>query len=458
MSAGIQHLLQGNKNRIGEARVDKIETDRFNSIVERISGVNPSKLAAEVTGKGRAEANAYDHLQPGSPPEARQMMEQAPQAHHGIYGAGPAADLAASRRQASNQGGDQQVAMLARQVAMLEQRLAKYEVFNGNDNDVVSTSNKPAQGPSNRGPDSMAFARDIDPKKAKTKDPADGKPDKPKATKTPEGQMPAEHKNILGISMTEWREMAGLKAPAVDLTARPAVQESYEDEVDGEAPVEIQDVEIQDDEDEVNENENRLWAQFLTVYNTTPEEMAAFVEAADRNKDVEALLAIQELEDEFVESMKGDADDLGALWAEWLEARGLSTDTFDALVEAASTDDELETLEALQAMFEAEISGQRVAGSSPVPSGSSDVHEPGKKPVTATSVARSGGAIKPSRKGNFSLPASMRKKMGMAPEERKEDVEEDDTFECDSDEGGGPDMKHPGWAKAMKKFKIRRKS
>lgn len=446
MSAGIQHLLRGGResNRIGEARVDKIETDRFNSIVERISGVNPSKLAAEATGKGKAEANAYDHLQSG-PAAARPMVEAAP--HHAMYGAGPAADLAAARR-----GGDnQQIEFLAHKVAQLEKQLAKYEVFNGNDNDVVSTSNKPAQGPSNRGPDSMAFARDIDPKKAKTKDPADGKPDKPKATKTPEGQMPAEHKNILGISMTEWREMAGLQSPAVDLTARAPIQESFEDEVDGETPPETETPDEAPPDDAFNE----AWAEFLTAYNTTPEALAEFVEAAERNKDVEALVAVQDLEDEFEESITS-AQDLSAMWAEWLEARDLTVEMFDALVESAETDEDLETLEALQSMFEAEIAGKRIAGGSPTPGGS-EISEPGKKPVTATSVVRSGGDIKPSRKGNFSLPPAMRKKMGL-PAEEDQDVDEDDTFECDSDESGGPDMKHPGWAKAMKRLKTRRKS
>jgi hypothetical protein len=338
-----------------------------------------------------------------------------------------------------------------RKVAMLEQKLAQTEVFNGNDNDVVVTSNRPAQGPSNRGPDSMAFARDIDPKKAKTKDPADGKPDKPKLPKTPEGQMPAEHKNILGLSMTEWREMAGLQAPAVNLTVQQPVAEEFEDEIEGE---EIEPVEVEPRNDEIDEHQ--LWADFLGKYNLTPEQLAEFVEEADRNKDEEALLAVQDLENEFVESRGLVNVDLSEAWGQWLEARGLSTEIFDALAEEAS-DDELAELEALQSIFEAELAGKRVAGSSPVPSGSSEVHQPGKAPVTATSVARSGGAIKPSRKGNFSLPASMRAKMGL-PKEEDNDVDEEDTFECDSDESGGPDMKHPGWAKAMKKFKVRRKS
>jgi hypothetical protein len=433
MSAGIQHLLKGGResNRVGEGRVDKIETDRFNSIVERISGVNPSKLAAEVTKKPVMQEEA------GQPP-------QMPAAHHAMYGAGPAADLAAARRTGSAPG-NQQVEFLAHKVALLEQKLAKYETFNGDDNDVVSTSSKPAQGPSNRGPDSTVFARDIDPKKAKRKDPADGKPDKPKVDKTPpEGQMPAEHMNILGISMSEWREMTGLKSPPVDLTIpKPGMTESFEDEVEGEE-VEVQEIEVSDvDAVEENADERQLWADFLGAYNTTPEELAEFVEVAERNKDIEALVAVQELEDEFVESMglAKSNEDLGPLWAQWLEDRGLSVETFDALVESAS-DEDLEQLEALQAMFEAEF-------------------KVGPYVTKTTSVAGSSSAIKPASKTpdlNQDKLAKMKavhdKFMASKTKTEDDDMDEEDAFECDDDGNGHPNMKDPGWAKAMKRWKL----
>jgi hypothetical protein len=215
MSAGIQHLVNGNKNR--EARVDKIETDQFNSIVERITHgrLNPSKLAAEVT-KAKVLEESPD---PASIPRAAQLPGQI-----ATWGAGPAHQLAGQRP-------DAHVNFLAEKVAMLERKLAQYE--GDQDNDVVSTTNTPAD---DRGADSSAMGSNVIRKKnAKTKDPVDGKPDGDKpsgksAQKQPEAQMAGVHVNILGMSMTEWREMTGIKSPPVDLTARSSVNESYEDE------------------------------------------------------------------------------------------------------------------------------------------------------------------------------------------------------------------------------------
>jgi len=493
MSAGIQHLLHANKNNVGATRVDKMETDRFNSIVERISGVNPSKLAAEVTG---------EHVETFSPAQTRQQPRQLVE-----RGQGPGPQMGSqlpwsAEQRPSGKGSDGAlIQKLANKIAMLEQRLAKYEVFDGNDNDVVMAPNLKSQGPSNRGNDSTVFAPDINPKKAKKKDPADGKPDAPSRK---DAAMAGEHVNILGISMSEWREMAGLKSPEVDLTHAKPVTEDIEDEVEGEQP------ETSTVEPDPAVVEHQIWADFLRLYDTTPDQFNHFVEAADNAQDAEAIVAIQELEDEFLEALeayfeadaaeketidqfvkrggvvqklragrargaaplskflrtkggppqkqghelpanvKKEDEELGQAWAEWLEARGMSIEMFDNLVEAAETDEDLETLEQLQAMFEAEIVGKRVAGSSPVPGGESEIHQPGKAPIKTVSVAR--GDIKPAKKNVPGLPKFMRRKMGMPVDDSKN--ESMDTFECGCDEKGNPDMKHPGWAKAMKRFKM----
>jgi len=360
--------------------------------------------------------------------------------------------------------------------------------------------------------------------------------------------MAGERVNILGISMNEWREMTGLKAPPVDLTHRPVVVESYEDEIEETAAVRsaLRDIGVPAKEPMPppvdpsqrakaglkplatrggstpdsrgalsgiramnakrrganEEAELQLWAVFLEAFDVTPDEFSAFVESADEVGDEEALLAIDELEDEFVEALsyylEGDAatkqsvsdylakggkvtklptrkargympagmkvkggpatqfghqlpkkaEDIEALWSEWLEERGLSVETFETLVETIETEEDLVALEELQAMFEAEIAGQRIAGSSPAP-GDKELSVPGKAPQKLQSLAH--GQVKPSRKGNFSLPASMRAKMGLPKED---DMDEDDeAFECDDDGNGHPDMKHPGWAKALKKWK-----
>ena len=409
MSA-IDHLQRGNTGN-KDGRADKLETDRYNSIVERISGVNPSKLAAEVT---KEHVETFTESSPSAPRRQPQIP----------YGSGPAFDLGGAKN-------DHRVDYLADKVAQLERKLAKFEDIE--DNDVVMGNTLPAKGPSNRGADSMAFGRDINKKQLKAKDPGKIKT----AKKLPGGQMAAEHLNILGISMSEWREQTGLPSPAVDLTIPKAgMSEEFEDEIEDEAPV------FEDAADN-STDEYKLWASFLENYDTTPEDLAAFAEAAEEHGDAEVLVAIQDLEDEFVESIGLFGDGMGKKWSQWLEARGLSVATFDSLVENAS-DEDFEMLSQLQAMFEAEIAGKRIAGGNVGP-GEAELNEPGKPKQTLQSLAH--GQIKPSRKGNFTR----------LPKRESVDDSADEGFDVDADESGHPDMKHPGWAKAMKKFKLDRK-
>lgn len=377
---------------------------------------------------------------------------------------------------------------------MLEQRLAQYEVFNGADNDVVSATTTPAREIT-RGADSSAYGSgSIRKKNAKSKDPVDGKPDGQAGKK--EAPMAGERVNILGMSMNEWRSLANLPSPAVDLTQR-RVDEEYEDEID-ETTSAVRDamgaigVKVKTPAPPPSDPEKRkaagmkplpgarggstvasrgamadvrklasmgrkaneefeLWAEFLSAYDTTPEQFAEFAEAAHENSDEDAISAICALEDEFHDAValmsEGDDaeedEEIDQLWAEWLESHDLSVDAFNMLVDAAETDEEFSTLESIQAMFEAEIAGKRIAGASPTPAGG-EIKEPGKAPQKLQSVAA--GQIKPSRKGNFSLPAAMRAKMGLPKEE-------EDTFECDDDGNGHPDMKHPAWKKFAKKAK-----
>jgi hypothetical protein len=422
-AGGLQHILRANVNRVGNTRVDKMEADAVSRIVERISGVNPSDPWGEKKQLPPSRQQARPMVEThSSGPTAPPVTVQ--------WGNSPAHQMAASRP-------DAQVQYLAQKIEMLEQRLAKYETFDGQDNDVPSLTTNAARK-LNRGADSSAYGSGtVRKSNAKSKDPVDGKPDGQAGKK--EGQMAAEHVNILGISMSEWRSLANLPEKSVNLTQRQVVESVIEDEVDGEevetaAPAPAQ------------TNEHKLWAEFLKAYDTTPEAFAQFAEAAHDNDDKDAIAAIEKLEDEFIESMQ-EEQDVDQLWAEWLEARDLSVESFNQLVDAAETEDDLATLESLQAMFEAEIAGQRIAGSSPSPGGDKEISMPGKKPQKLQSVAA--GQIKPSRKGNFSLPAAMRAKMGLTKEE------EGDVFECDADENGGPDEKQ--WSKAMKKFSKKHK-
>jgi len=414
---GVAHILRANANRVGNTRVDKMEADAVSRIVERISGVNPSDPWGE-----------KKQLPPPRPQQPTRGPATAVEA--GTWGNSPLHQMQASRP-------DAQVQFLAQKIELLEQRLARYETFDGQDNDVPSLTTTPARK-LNRGADSSAYGQgSVRKSNAKTKDPVDGKPDGQAGKK--EAPMAGEHVNILGMSMNEWRSLANLPEKTVNLTQRQVVESVIEDEVDGEeveaaAPAPTQ------------TNEHKLWSEFLKAYDTTPEAFAQFAEAAHDNEDVEAIAAIEKLEDEFIESIQAEAVDVDQLWAEWLEARELSVEMFNQLVDGAQTEEDIAELESLQSMFEAEIAGKRIAGSSPV-GGDAEISQPGKKPMKLQSLAN--GQMKPSRKGNFSLPASMRAKMGLPKEE------EGDVFECDADENGAPNEKQ--WAKAMKKFSKKNK-
>jgi hypothetical protein len=417
---GVAHILRANVNRVGNTRVDKLEADAVSRIVERISGVNPSDPWGE---KKQLPPPRPQQPTMGPPAAVETVSSGGGSSFSATWGNSPAHQIAASRP-------DAQMRFLMEKVQMLEQRLAKYETFGDQDNDVPSLTTTPARKIT-RGADSSAYGQGtVRKNNAKTKDPVDGKPDGQAGKK--EAPMAGEHVNILGMSMTEWRSLANLPEKAVNLAQQPAPQVAIEEEVDGE--------EVETAPAPVETNEHKLWAEFLKAYDTTPEAFAEFAEAAHENDDKDAIAAIVALEDEFVEAISQEPD-VDQLWSEWLEAHDLSVEAFSQLIDAAETPEDIQTLENIQAMFEAEIAGKRIAGSSPTPAGG-EISMPGKKPQKLQSVAA--GQIKPSRKGNFSLPAAMRAKMGLPKEE------EDDFFECDADENGEPNQKQ--WAKAMKKF------
>jgi hypothetical protein len=404
MSDNISNIISENRNKDS-----KLNADSMNSFVERITGLNP--------------VNAFNN---GKPSSESSLSEDSTPVFPGISSLpiqGPTRTIDLNHVT---------ISQLIEKVEKLERKLAKYEYFGGADSDVIMNTKTPAHL-LNRGADATAMSSGIIRKKnAKKKDPVDGVPDGQKQKANGESMM-----NILGMSMNEWRDMAGLKAP---LTSNPApLTESYEDE--GEYEDEQENASARQPAKEKT-LEHRQWAEFLTAYDSTPGEFRAFVEAADRAGDQEAMLAVHRIEDEFIESISVKSN-INELWSQWLEDRGLSVVMFDNLVENIQTENDLAILRSLQMMFEAEIAGAtRIAGVSPTP-GEKELAIPGKPSLKLQSIAN--GQVKPSRKGNFSLPASMRAKMGLSREE-------DEAFECDDDGNGHPDMKHPGWSKALKKF------
>ena len=96
--SGIAHLAKNNTTR--PARIDSMDTDSVNSIIERISGVNPTKLAEGVVGKSSAEPDQSSQF--GAPPSPITQNFMPQQSHGG------SADM-------------------QQRIQMLEQKVAYYE-------------------------------------------------------------------------------------------------------------------------------------------------------------------------------------------------------------------------------------------------------------------------------------------------------------------------------------------
>lgn len=397
--SGIAHLSKDNKTRA--SRIDSLDTDSVNSIIERISGVNPTKLAEGDKSPPSPQAQSY-----GAPPSPITENFQQPQ-QHGMY---------------QQPGQDPQMQQVMQRMQMLEQKVAYYE---GDDTETAAAKKvrtaKSAQ--TNRGTDSSAFAPNMDSKAAAKKimepDVADGKTDK-KAQ--PGGQaMPQERTNILGISMNEWNDLIGVTTPYDAVPAQaPELSESREDY--GEV------TEGYFTEDELAE----AWFEFIADKGFDPGEFSRFVEDADHRGDEVALLAIQDLEDEFQEAvdafLEGEedtsdhADGIEEVWEMWLESRGLSVEMFNHLIDtaiASEDTDEMDALLAVEELFHQQVESGDVALPAPHPRasrggdkpsevktslrgappklGRSGAPKPGKLPVSKSAEKEMSGPAKMSK-------------------------------------------------------------
>jgi len=281
----INHLLE---QKTRPARVDTMDADRINAIVERKSGVNPSKLAAQVTGEPVQEQreSAYD----GSIPR----------------GAGPAFDLMQARG-----GGEEQ--RLAERVRVLEQRLAQYEDGEARDGSPMGwprSAEQSTYAPRINNPKAKKQSRKIARRQGTEPDQADGKPDPmPKIgagqNVNAEGRMSANEMNMLGLEMTEWRRLAGLESPYVNLVeTRPAAgylaesQEAYDDEYDDDS------VEASEMEDEyVEAVVEELWDEFLETRGLSTEMFARLIDEAIASEDPEEMDALLAVEDIFLQEV-----------------------------------------------------------------------------------------------------------------------------------------------------------
>jgi len=335
--SGIAHLAKDNKTRA--ARIDSMDTDSVNSIIERISGVNPTKLAEGTS--GASPAQPAESSQFGAPPSpiTQNFMPQ-----HQAYGP------------------DQtRIQQMQERMQMLEQRVAYYE--GGGDGVESAAAKKVRQSQevqTNRGTDSSAFAPNMNTKmaakKIMKKDPIDGEPDGVKAQR-PGGQaMASEQMNILGISMNEWNDLIGVTTPYASQVSEPATLAESTEEYE-------EFVESYFTEDELAE----AWFDFIGSKGYDPDDFSSFVEAAEDYGDEAALLAIQDLEDEFQEAVDacieaaedeedGDLtqEDVDQLWELWLEDRGLSLEMFHYMIDeavAADDEDEISNLIAVEDLF-----------------------------------------------------------------------------------------------------------
>jgi len=330
--SGIAHLTGNNKTRAG--RIDSMDTDSVNSIIERISGVNPTKLAEGVVGKSSAPPAQSSQF--GAPPSPITDNFRPQQAH----------------------GGDQQ---MQQRMQMLEQKVAMYEAGDGVEDAAAKKVRQSQEVQSNRGTDSSAFAPNMNTKmaakKIMKKDPIDGEPDGAKGQRPAGGQaMAAEQMNILGISMNEWNDLIGVTTPyANPVESRAPLAESREEYEEF--------VESYFTEDELAE----AWFDFIADNGYDPDDFSAFAEAAEEYGDEDALLAIQDLEDAFQEAVDACAEEYSQedddqltqeevdyMMELWLEDRGLTTEMFHFMIdEAVATEDqdELDNLMAVEDLF-----------------------------------------------------------------------------------------------------------
>lgn len=285
----IRHLM-GNNAPAGSSRIDSVNADSVNSIVERIAGVNPSKLAQQVTGERIQEGPADGGAFGGAPMSGTPLQYTAAQSNP--YAQQPYASQPAS------QGVDPQamarMQQLYERVQMLEQKVAYYE----SGNTVVGYD--PNRG---QGNDNEAWSPKMNPKKKNKKDPIDGIPDDAADTSAEEARMSLDPLAELGLSMTECLDLAGVlegSEPRRKPQTPPAshavpLSEEYEAE------------------ELTEEDRDELWEMFLEQRGLTLGDLDALVDDALARDDEETMEMVLALEDQFHELLGGVGQALGGL-------------------------------------------------------------------------------------------------------------------------------------------------
>lgn len=419
-SGGIRHLV-GKQSRV--SRVDGMGADQMNAVFERITG---------------AQHPAYTEAAPRQAPAPQPMDESLASAVSGAPTQGtPLQQTMGMQHQPP------QLHEMAARIQFLEQRLAQYE---------TNASYNPDRA-SNHGYNSTVHSRDMDPKKKKRKDPADGKA----SWENDKQEDAMSTLRELGVeTMQEWRELAGL--PEVSSHAYQAtMNESYEDVYE--------------------DGGGTLWESFLARKNISIDEFDAFMAEVEQTKNPQDLDLLRSLDEEFqvysasfelTESTEPEGEET---WESFLESNGIAVDDFDALCDEAirtGNDAMMDDLLALQDMFEMKTrSGAPVAD----------------KPNVSARVAamRSGAPLRSAPKP----PAKVKRIAGKSPAAGKGGTvdwgkwggqekfrskvgEEDDTirnynkarifetdmteFEADAEPDGSPKIP---WKRVLKAFKVK---
>jgi len=268
--SGIRHLVEGQPNR--KSRVDSIGTDNFNSIVERISGVNPTKLVEQVMGGGATPATAPATEAYGAPMQGTPLQ-------HADGGVGGSVYT------------DPQLQHMQEEIRFLKERIAYYEDSNG------------PQRAGGRGAIASSSAPDIPPREHKriekklAKRDKEGDLDNEDPQDEPETEMENREFKIIGIPMMEeFRNLAGLPTTPTYYGSEEPMTESF---VDG--YVERYDDDVVEDYQITEEEHQELWGWFLEERGLTVGGFNAFVNETFDNGNEEDAQLILTLEDEFNE-------------------------------------------------------------------------------------------------------------------------------------------------------------
>jgi hypothetical protein len=410
----IRHLINGNAPA-GSSRIDAVNADSVNSIVERIAGVNPSKLAQQVTGE-RIQEGPADGGSFGGPPVSGTPLQYT-QAQQNSYGADPYA-----QQQPPPQGGDPQamarMQQLYERMQMLEKKVAYYE----SGNTVVGYD--PDRG---QGNDNEAWAPKMKPSKKNKKDPVDGEPDDAADTSAEEARMFSDPLAELGLSMTECLGLSGV-LEGVEPRQRPQSQAPAPPLSEGYEPEEL-----------TEEDRDELWEIFLQERGISLEHLDALVDDALARDDEDTMEMVLALEDQFHELLGGLGQAVGGA-ASALDTAGRKVG--QAAVSGVKKVAKTAATAPLKAV--GLVKPKLPKPQTPAPQPQQPVAAPAKPPTAAPTAGAQQSTVKPATEPTPKMKPQL--------SARKESVE---SFEFEADAGIDGSPANIPWERILKAYRVR---